>query len=385
MKKDYYVTLTGGKSNAGDFLIKYRAFDLFKNLRPDRYIIDFNEWEKIDDSKLEIINKSKALILLGGPGIVKNMYPDIYPLRENLDDIKVPIIMMGLGWKNLPGKWEDTYKIRFSKNTKYLLDKIDQNGYFSSVRDYHTLNLLQLNGYKNILMTGCPAYYELDYINKEFVPPKKISKIAFSLGVSFVNSLSMEKQMKNVILFLKDYFENSIFEVVFHHPVKIEKLKKIYEKNYAIGSFYKKHKKFIEWLESHNINYVDISGSAENLINYYLTVDLHIGYRVHAHIFMNSINKLSILISEDGRGKAVKDVIGGIVLNGYLDFKLSFVFKILYKLINIDRYKVNYYLLDELIHHLEYEYIIDFQRIKNSRKQIDGNFNIMKKFIRQLP
>ena len=30
--KDYYVTLTGGKNNAGDFLIKYRAFNLFKEL-----------------------------------------------------------------------------------------------------------------------------------------------------------------------------------------------------------------------------------------------------------------------------------------------------------------------------------------------------------------
>ena len=50
-------------------------------------------------------------------------------------------------------------------------------------------------------------------------------------------------------------------------------------------------------------------------MNYYSKVDLHIGYRVHAHIFMNSIAKKSILISEDGRAKGVKGVIGGIVWN----------------------------------------------------------------------
>ena len=84
MDKEFYVTLTGGKNNAGDFLIKYRAFNLFKELRPDRDIVDFNEWEEIDDNRLEIINKSKALILLGGPGLVYDMYPNGgYKLRDN--------------------------------------------------------------------------------------------------------------------------------------------------------------------------------------------------------------------------------------------------------------------------------------------------------------
>ena len=40
--KDQYVILTGSKNNAGDYLIKYRAKQLFANLRPDRKIIDIN-------------------------------------------------------------------------------------------------------------------------------------------------------------------------------------------------------------------------------------------------------------------------------------------------------------------------------------------------------
>ena len=58
--KDQYVILTGSKNNAGDYLIKYRARQLFSDLRPDRKIIDINGWEQLNTEKLAIINQSKA-------------------------------------------------------------------------------------------------------------------------------------------------------------------------------------------------------------------------------------------------------------------------------------------------------------------------------------
>lgn len=79
-----YTILTGSKNNAGDFLIKYRAKQLFKELRPDRDIIDFNAWEEFDKEKLKIVNESKALILLGGPSLQKLMRPNIYKMTKNL-------------------------------------------------------------------------------------------------------------------------------------------------------------------------------------------------------------------------------------------------------------------------------------------------------------
>ncbi|MBE0472302.1 MAG: hypothetical protein IBX55_22680, partial [Methyloprofundus sp.] len=94
---EYYVILTGSKNNAGDFLIKHRAKKLFEAIRPDREIIDLNAWEPIDDQKLALINASKALILMGGPALQRNMYPGIYKLPANLDEITVPIATMGIG------------------------------------------------------------------------------------------------------------------------------------------------------------------------------------------------------------------------------------------------------------------------------------------------
>ena len=152
--KAQYVILTGSKNNAGDYLIKYRAKQLFANLRPDRKIIDINGWEQLNTEKLAIINQSKALILMGGPALVENMVPKVYALTENLEDIKVPIVMMGIGWKSQKGNWEDTYSYSLSEKTLSLLDRIDNSGYQSSVRDYHTLNAIRFNGFNNFLMTG---------------------------------------------------------------------------------------------------------------------------------------------------------------------------------------------------------------------------------------
>jgi hypothetical protein len=315
--KNQYVTLTGSKNNAGDFLIKFRAKKLFKELRPDREIIDFNGWEKFDDEKLKVVNESKALLLVGGPALIKGMRERIYKMTTNLNDIKVPIIMMGIGWKSISGNWNDTYDYPLDKKDIKLLDKINKSGYISSVRDYHTLNAIRFKGFDNFLMTGCPAYYDLDFINKPFNSPS-INKVAFSLGVSFVESSSIEKLMKENILKTKEKFQDKEFEVVFHHTLDKDKFLLVHGSSTKHNN---RHNEFAKWLESQEIKYVDISGSAENLMNYYKTVDLHIGYRVHAHIFMNSISKFSILISEDGRAKAIRSVIGGIILDGYMKYK----------------------------------------------------------------
>ena len=168
-----FVILTGSKNNAGDFLIKYRAKKLFESIRPCREIIDFNAWQAIDEKKLEVINQSKCLILMGGPALQKNMYPDIYKLPTNLDEIKVPITTMGIGWKSVNGDWANTYDYKLSSSTVNLLDRIKDDGILSSVRDFHTLNSLQFKGYDNVLMTGCPAYYDLKSLNQPFEVSEK--------------------------------------------------------------------------------------------------------------------------------------------------------------------------------------------------------------------
>jgi len=374
---DSYVILTGSKNNAGDFLIKYRAQKIFEAIRPDREIIDFNGWENFDDTKLAIINKSKVLILMGGPALQKDMVPNIYALPDDLDKIKVPIITMGIGWKSVQGDWFDTYNYSLSERTVRLLKRISNDGLSSSVRDFHTLNALTFKEFDNYLMTGCPAYYDLKSINTKFSLPESIKKVAFSLGVSFVHSNSMDELMKSQILAFKEKFPSADFQVVFHHALYTgEKLSRNK----------RRHSEFASWLDGQSVRYVDISGCAENLINYYSEVDLHVGYRVHAHIFMSSIKKMSLLFSEDGRAKGSRSAISGMVVDGYLGYKTNSLSKVLNKLIkNYDRYEANPFSTKEAIEMVDYEVKSEGQRSKLARQSIDQNFLTMKDFLQQLP
>ncbi len=383
LNKPYYVILTGSKNNAGDYLIKYKAKKLFSAIRPDREVVDINAWEVFEDSTLSLVNNSQSLILLGGPSLQCHMYTGIYQLTPNLDDIKVPIVTMGIGWKSISGNWEDTYNYPLSDKTLILLKKINENSIPSSVRDFHTLNTLQFKGLDNVLMTGCPAYYDLDFIDSEVPKVQEIKKVAFSLGVSFIKSRTMEKQMKFQILELRKYFVDKIFEVVFHHSLD----SKVFLKTHGAKIKHNKvHNDFLDWLKTNEIDYVDISGSAENLINYYKAVNLHIGYRVHAHIFMNSISKPSVMIAEDGRGKATEKVIGGMVVHGIQSYKMGFLSRVLGKIFkNYDRYKPNHNTIIEVKNHIKYERLTSGYSVKKCRKNINNNFKVMEHFLHRLP
>ena len=117
--------MTGSKNNAGDFLIKSRAKELLKSLKPDTKLIDYNAWEELSAEKLSHVNESKALILLGGPALQNKMYPNIYKLTKNLHKIKVPIITMGIGWYSKQGLWKNTHDYPLSHSSIELLKKIN--------------------------------------------------------------------------------------------------------------------------------------------------------------------------------------------------------------------------------------------------------------------
>ena len=96
MTKDYYVVLHHAKKNVGDFLIKDRALGLLRHLRADRDLVELPSWESLEPH-IDLVNNSKALILMGGPGVGEVMYPKIYPLVRDLNTITAPIVLMGSG------------------------------------------------------------------------------------------------------------------------------------------------------------------------------------------------------------------------------------------------------------------------------------------------
>lgn len=381
MTKDYYVTLTGSKNNSGDFLIKRRARELFSATRSDRDIVDIDGWREFDASTLDLVNGARALILLGGPALQKKMRPRVYALVPNLSSIKVPIATMGIGWYSRRGRWQDTHNYPLNCASRDLLDRVSEDGLLSSVRDFHTLNVLNAMGYDNYMMTGCPALFDLDHFSTHTRLPKEVRKVGISLGVSLVQSPRMFRQMQELVKALREYYAGSLVEVAFHHSLGDTYLR-------AHGASIALHKaqlRFRDWLVGEGGSYSDISGSSEKLMNFYDSCDFHVGYRVHAHIFMSSVSKPSILLHEDGRGVALENVIGGLSFNAFDQCNDHFMVRLLHDLgIPFDNYRPAKHLVNDIIKSIAYEseYGVRFDSV---RRNINEYYAVMKRFLEQLP
>ncbi|MGH8443605.1 MAG: polysaccharide pyruvyl transferase family protein, partial [Nevskiaceae bacterium] len=216
-----FVTLTGSKRNAGDHLIRHRAHALLRWLRPDREIVDVDGWRPLADADLEKINGARALILCGGPALQRRMVPKIYNLPA-LDRIRVPVVSLGIGWKSRNGAWRDTAEYPFDPRSAELLERMDRSGLGSSVRDYHSLVMLERRGLRNFVNTGCPALYERTTLEPALpagpAPFTDPGSIGFSLGVAHRESRSMAEQSRALLLALRARYPRAALTVAFHHP-----------------------------------------------------------------------------------------------------------------------------------------------------------------------
>jgi hypothetical protein len=281
MDNDYYIVLHGAKKNVGDFLIRDRAKKLLQHIRKDRELVEFPSWKSLDD-KLDVINKSKALIIMGGPGISQNIYPKTFPLASNLDDIKVPIVLLGVGSYVSPLSYINSYKL--SIESLKFLNKVS----FISVRDIVSKNILENNNLKNITMSGCPAWYDIDKLNTTFNHNIELKTIVLSTPQKKIFFPQFIELLKNI----KNNFPKSEIIVTFNRGYTEDKYTNKRESSYM--TYY--------WNEINKIhdNVVDLSSNLELFLEH-LKYDLHIGYRLHTHINFISNRKFSYLLSEDSR------------------------------------------------------------------------------------
>lgn len=299
--KPYYVVLSGARGNSGDDLIWDAALAHFERFRPDRSIVRAESWVPFDEERLDLVNRAQSLILLGGPSIRFNTFPDVYPLRRDLDDIKVPILMLGSGYRDADGDWARTTSFELSDRTRRLFDRVERSG-ISGVRCHHTLNVLLAHGYRSFEMTGCPAFYDHSCLGAPFNFNSSIKKLGFATGRMYLRNESLREQQLNLVLALKRSFPQWKIVVALHDPVRpgdrltMEMIGKLEEAG-------------LEWHE--------VARTASELKRFYSDVDLQVGYRVHAHIHMCSINKPSLLLCEDGRGKGIRTTLGGPIFDAY--------------------------------------------------------------------
>jgi len=286
------VTVTGAYRNAGDHLIGSRGRALLKTY-VDKDIVNLDRRD-IRPEHYSVFNQAKAVILLGGPAYQREIFPKIYPI--DLERIKTRVIPMGLGWKAVLGTAPQDFE--FSDFAKQGLLHLHRKIESSSVRDLLTLEMIRQQGIRNVAMTGCPAWYRLEDISKEYVFQKDVKNIALSLPARPYSELF------DMLSQIGAMFPEAKKTMVMHHGWLPNHLP-------SGRSMLKWHLKLAAYGASRGWASISVADELEKFERVYSKADLHVGYRVHSHIFALSARKSSILVSEDIRGVGQTQTLGG--------------------------------------------------------------------------
>jgi hypothetical protein len=288
-----FIVLSGAVKNIGDFLIFDRSLKLLRKYVSEN-LKEYKRSTHFDDIEDEV-NNSRGVIICGGPGYSTDMYPEIYPLVSNFERLKVPIIPLGVGWSGKPKNAPEQFQ--FSEQSRRAMDYIESASGLYSCRDEITETVLHKEKYNRVVMTGCPVWYDIPSFSKAFVKKKEIKKIVFTTPAD----IRLFGQTLRVLRMLKREFPKAEIIVSFHRGIKRDQFTGMKSSLiYTAESFYAQLK---------GMKVVDVSYNLDR-INFYSECDLHVGFRVHAHLYFLSKRLPSVLISEDGRGTGMAKTFG---------------------------------------------------------------------------
>lgn len=297
--------LSGAYKNAGDFLIEKRAIELIRHVYPEAEITRFLRNEiKVNTAS---INNCDAAVIGGGP-VFKTSLVTYMPLEIYVQEIRIPTMILGGGWYGSNGSSHAVQQYKFDGPTRAFLEKIYADGFGFSCRDLHTVNVLRENGFPRTVMTGCPAWYDVRYVDniafKNDVPEIK------TIFVSDPAKLSNLKGAVELVDYLRERYPQAEIKFVFHRGTGQDR--------FTSGKSAAARQQTVLALQSRGVHTEDISYGADGF-SLYDKCDLHVGYRVHAHIYNLSIRNRSVLIEEDGRGAGVNETLGLPSIRAYDD------------------------------------------------------------------
>ncbi|MDD3172598.1 MAG: polysaccharide pyruvyl transferase family protein [Herbinix sp.] len=370
--------MAGNFKNAGDFLITQRSHELMQMVYPDAEIIEIPRWISLED-RLDEINQLDALVFAGGPCYIPNIYPNKIPLVKDLDLIKAKLFVLGNGWWGGDTRNLLIYNYHFTSDTMKFLQRVERDTKTLSCRDFYTVQILRNHGFQNVDMTGCPAWYDIKHVNETSIRAD-LNKDFKTICISDPAYITNFNQAKRVTLFIKEKFPKAKIKFIFHRGFEVD------EANAKAWNI--KDTALYDMISEIGVEIVNIENTSEGLC-VYDDCDLHIGYRVHGHIYNLSQRNVSILIEEDGRGAGVNQALGLTSISAYdFDDKLpldiilrtkknecNFDIENKYIEKNIDDYlynltRQNFMILENAFHTMKSYYPIMLNKIKSLEKFI---------------
>lgn len=319
-------------SNGGDFLIYDRIVKILQAASPES-VIELNMDNKAQ-FKIEDLNQYDVIVTGGGGAQYAETYVKTSFFYQHIDEITVPIHYMGTGLYGADGEDETIYAYRYSEELLAYFNKIIERGGQLATRDWVVDTVLRNNGVKGAIMAGCPAWYNLELLEKaeddiifrRSFADKEVKSIAVSNHGLTKNAQDHGKKLKQIedlIVFLQKTFPEAKLSLTFNDGYITK-----YSKNYNLT--------LQKWAEENDVTCIDLSGTADKF-KVLDDIDLHIGFRVHTHIYCISKMIPSLLIEEDIRGCGMNETLclphirayaehskpDNFVVNPYLNMQLS--------------------------------------------------------------
>jgi hypothetical protein len=278
------VTLTGAFKNAGDHLIGFRARALVRE-HADPDVLNINRKE-ITERSYEQFGEARAVLLAGGPAYQRGMYPSVYDL--DLDRVQTPVLAYGLGWKGKLGQQPEDFE--FTPEARAFVERIHADPTrFSSARDQLTVDMLAAQGVKNVAMTGCPAWYDLAKVEAEYAFNPDPARIVVSAPA--VPQAGLAEILKRVQRIYPKAEKLLAFNAGFRSTRSTK------TSTYTRWNYY-----LMAYARARGFKSVSFESDLESFTDVMASADLHVGYRVHSHLFSLSQRIGSVLIAEDSRG-----------------------------------------------------------------------------------
>jgi Polysaccharide pyruvyl transferase len=286
------LLLHGAKVNAGDFLIRERGLAILSRLAPHQDLVLHPRWRPVDPV---VFDRADAVVLCGGPGLAPRFYPRVFPLVDDLDAHPTPILPLALGWAGRGSGWPDRF---FSRRSVKALRTIHARIGWSGVRDDLSLELLQSADVGEVRRTGCVAWYEQGSLGSPFQAPSAVRRLVFTPPSK--RRTGGLREAISVMGRLRAEHRSAERYCLFHRGLRAE-----FESEVPTAE--RRATALAAQLRGYRV--VDASRDL-GALELYRDCDLHVGYRVHAHLCALSYRRPSLLVIEDGRGEGQSVTLG---------------------------------------------------------------------------
>lgn len=361
--------LSGAYKNAGDFLIEQRAANLLRALVPQLELKTFLRRELSEH--FDEINATDAIVFSGGPIYMENISHHL-PAQALLAKATPPLMFLGGGWGGMGSAGHLPYRYRFSPESLSLLSLADTKGYGLGCRDIHTYKALHKEGFSHVYMTGCPAWYDLAHL-----PLTHLQNSGTTFKKIYVSDCAYTQNLPlllSLVQYLKKTFPAASIVAVFHRGTGTDK-----ETPAQTGAAFAQT---AAQLRASGIEVKDISYGSQGF-EIYNDGDLHIGFRVHAHIYNLSLRRRTLLIEEDGRGGGVNQSLGLLAVKAFNE-ELQTDNRYANKLHKLLRRQTNPYFLNDVDCTLQIMADTHDKYLENAFAMMQEYYTRMRQYILQL-